>query len=135
MVLVLMESLAGSGHKFATTRPKLGEKLDQMKFDPLGKCTWSQCSKKTWSWYYCSLKWMQLVNVNIDMHWRWCMQTHVSHYFDGKLHVPICKEQHCPIMWLSQQTLSFFCTFKFFAQTFVSNELFCLYFSSPVCDI
>jgi len=32
-----MESLAGSGHKYATLRPKLGEKLDQYKFDPLGR--------------------------------------------------------------------------------------------------
>ena len=39
MVLVMMESLAGSGHKYTTLRPKLGGRLDQYKFDPLGKFT------------------------------------------------------------------------------------------------
>jgi len=33
-ILVLMQSLAGSGHVFATTRLRLAEKLDLYRFDP-----------------------------------------------------------------------------------------------------
>ena len=37
-ILVLMESLAGTGHKYATTRLKqAGEKLEQYRFDPWGE--------------------------------------------------------------------------------------------------
>ena len=37
-VLVLLESLSGSGHRFAARRPKLlGEKLEKYRFDPWGK--------------------------------------------------------------------------------------------------
>ncbi|KAK2175414.1 hypothetical protein NP493_734g02000 [Ridgeia piscesae] len=33
-VLVLLESLSGSGHRFAAVRPKLGDKLEKYRFDP-----------------------------------------------------------------------------------------------------
>ena len=36
-ILVLMESLTGSGHRFATTRARLADKLDLYRFDPWGK--------------------------------------------------------------------------------------------------
>ena len=36
-VLVLLESLSGSGHRFAAVRPKLGDKLEKYRFDPWGK--------------------------------------------------------------------------------------------------
>lgn len=38
-ILVLMESLAASGHVFATTRARLAEKLELYRFDPLGLLT------------------------------------------------------------------------------------------------
>ena len=37
LVLVLLESLAGTGHKRAMARPRLGDKLDCYLFDPIGK--------------------------------------------------------------------------------------------------
>ena len=37
MVIVLMESMSGSGHKYATLREKVAGKLEQYKFDPAGK--------------------------------------------------------------------------------------------------
>ncbi len=43
MVLVLLESLAGSGHKYAALRPRLSEKLETYKFDPMGKTTIYVC--------------------------------------------------------------------------------------------
>lgn len=33
---MLMESLAGTGHKYATLRPKLADKLEKYRFDPWG---------------------------------------------------------------------------------------------------
>ena len=35
-ILVLMESLAGSGHKFAAKRLRLGDKLELLRLDPWG---------------------------------------------------------------------------------------------------
>jgi ribosomal protein L33 len=34
-ILVLMQSLSGSGHCFATKRVRLADKLDMYRFDPL----------------------------------------------------------------------------------------------------
>ncbi len=35
--MVLLESMAGTGHKVIRMRPKLAEKLEQIGFDPHGK--------------------------------------------------------------------------------------------------
>ena len=36
MVLVLMESLAGTGHKVVRVRPKAAEKMELLHHDPIG---------------------------------------------------------------------------------------------------
>ena len=36
MVVVLMESLSGSGHRISASRSKLSDKLEQYRFDPWG---------------------------------------------------------------------------------------------------
>ena len=35
--MVVLESLAGTGHKLVKLRPKIGDKLEQIAFDPYGK--------------------------------------------------------------------------------------------------
>lgn len=40
-ILVLMES-AVSGHQYTTIRERLGEKLEQIRFDPYSKCKFQQ---------------------------------------------------------------------------------------------
>jgi len=35
-ILVLMQSLSGSGHNFAVRRPRLADKLELFRFDPWG---------------------------------------------------------------------------------------------------
>jgi len=38
-ILVLMQSLSGSGHIFAARRLRLADKLELMRFDPWGMCS------------------------------------------------------------------------------------------------
>lgn len=49
--MVLMESLSGSGHKFATLKPKGVEKLEAYRFDPMG-------------WYYQFFQKKKKINKN-----------------------------------------------------------------------
>jgi len=35
--MVMLESLAGTGHKYVRLRPKLADKLERVMFDPVGK--------------------------------------------------------------------------------------------------
>lgn len=37
LIMVLMESMAGTGHKLIKIRPKLGDKLEVINFDPWGE--------------------------------------------------------------------------------------------------
>ena len=37
IIMVVLESLAGTGHKLVKLRPKIGDKLEQIAFDPYGK--------------------------------------------------------------------------------------------------
>jgi len=37
VIMVMLESLAGTGHKYVRLRPKLADKLERVMFDPVGK--------------------------------------------------------------------------------------------------
>ena len=38
--MVMLESLAGTGHKMVQLRPKIGEKMEKIAFDPYGEWRW-----------------------------------------------------------------------------------------------
>ena len=40
--MVMLESLAGTGHKLVKLRPKLGDKMETIAFDPYGEWQWQQ---------------------------------------------------------------------------------------------
>jgi len=52
-ILVLMESLAGSGHFFAAKRLRLADKLELFRLDPWGTTLFSALSVFSLFWWYC----------------------------------------------------------------------------------